>query len=166
LAAYFTAQDESAAAARLAILEIRDRFGRPGHCDFIPVEQMPLTETGEIDRNQLRALISRAAERSPARAAPRTETERLLATIWQAVLGVPEVGIHDNFFELGGDSLLATQLISHLRQKLALELPLRAPFEKPTVAGLARHIEILRLAATELQVMADIESGDREEGRL
>src|SRR5262249_24165086 len=30
LTAYFTAPDETAAAARLATLEIRDRFGRPG----------------------------------------------------------------------------------------------------------------------------------------
>ena len=72
--------------------------------------------------------------------APRTETEQVLAGIWEDVLGIQPVGIHDDFHQLGGHSLLALQVLSRLRQALGSELPLRAVFDAPTVALLAMRI--------------------------
>ncbi len=72
--------------------------------------------------------------------APRNEPEMQIAEVWQDMLGIDQVGCFDNFFELGGDSLLATQLISHLGDMFQIELPLRALFEAPTVADLAVSI--------------------------
>ncbi|MEH2158022.1 type I polyketide synthase [Nostoc sp.] len=57
--------------------------------------------------------------------APTNELEKQITEIWQEVLGVGEIGIYDNFYELGGDSLIATQLISRLRERFPVELPLR-----------------------------------------
>ncbi|MFN6559108.1 MAG: beta-ketoacyl synthase N-terminal-like domain-containing protein [Nostoc sp. ChiSLP01] len=57
--------------------------------------------------------------------APTNELEKQITEIWQEVLGVGEIGIYDNFYELGGDSLIATQLVSRLRAKFPVELPLR-----------------------------------------
>lgn len=87
----------------------------------------------EIDREQLAATERRAS----AEVAPSNELERRIASIWQEVLSVPEVGIHDNFFELGGDSLLAVQLFSNIEQTFGKNLPLATLFRAPTVEQLA-----------------------------
>lgn len=68
--------------------------------------------------------------------APRSALEERLAGLFQEMLGVDRVGIHDNFFDLGGNSLVATQLISRLREQFDVGLTLRALFESPTVAEL------------------------------
>jgi acyl carrier protein len=60
----------------------------------------------------------------------------------QDLLGIEKVGIYDNFFELGGHSLLAIQIISRLREKFQMDIPMREfLFESPTVAGIAKIIE-------------------------
>ena len=70
-----------------------------------------------------------------------TQTEEILITIWQELLGITPIGIHDNFFELGGHSLLAIQLISQLRGLFELEISAQKLFDTPTVAKLAEHID-------------------------
>ncbi len=73
--------------------------------------------------------------------APSTSTERRVAAIWEEVLAISKVGIHDDFSELGGDSLLATQVVTRLRQEFQIELPLQYLFEAPTIASLAAFID-------------------------
>jgi acyl transferase domain-containing protein/SAM-dependent methyltransferase len=72
---------------------------------------------------------------------PRTPTERDLAEIWGAQLGVDKVGIHDRFFDLGGHSLLAVQVSSEIRDKFQIELPVLKLFQAPSVGELAVVID-------------------------
>jgi hypothetical protein len=72
---------------------------------------------------------------------PATPTEATIASIWQQVLGLTQVGIHDSFFELGGHSLDATRAVSRLNQELHAAVSLREFFECPTVAGLALRVD-------------------------
>jgi NAD(P)-dependent dehydrogenase (short-subunit alcohol dehydrogenase family)/acyl carrier protein len=81
--------------------------------------------------------------------APVDDVELNLASTWQELLGVEQVGIHDNFFELGGHSLLAIQIVSRLRESFNIELSIRHFFESPTIAMLAQIIQRSRESASE-----------------
>jgi thioesterase domain-containing protein/acyl carrier protein len=71
---------------------------------------------------------------------PRTETERLLAGMWENLLAVKAVSIRDNFFELGGDSLLAARLFAEIEKKTGRNIPLATLFHSPTVEALSHSL--------------------------
>ena len=92
--------------------------------------------------------------------------EKKLARIWSKALNRERIGTHDNFFVLGGYSLLATRVISRLRDTFHIEIPLRAIFEKPTVAGLAELIETVLWASDMKNNTTDVETHDEEIGEI
>lgn len=108
---------------------------------FVQVKEFPLNTNGKIDRNALPAPGPDTDEQGRQFTAPRNETEAQLASIWGEVLQLKSISVHDNFFTLGGHSLLAIQVISRVRSKFAIELPLRSLFENPTIAELSPVIE-------------------------
>ena len=109
---------------------------------FTPLENIPRLPSGKVDRKALPEPTPQESE-EVAHAAPETRHEKLLAGIWQDVLGRSDVGIHHHFFDLGGHSLKATQVVARLRQKEGLDLPVRVVFEAPTIARLAAHLGAL-----------------------
>src|SRR6202034_856293 len=92
---------------------------------LVALDALPLTANGKLDRGALPEPVVEPASA----VAPRTPTERQVAAIWGAVLGVALPGVSDNFFDLGGHSLLATRVIAQVREAFGVELPLRAIFE-------------------------------------
>jgi acyl transferase domain-containing protein len=104
--------------------------------------------------DQLDAAVSPVAQypRPPLMApfvAPRNEIEQIIAEVWQAALGVEQVGVYDDFVELGGHSLLATQVTFRLREIFPVDLSLQHFFQANTVAQLAEMIDELLITAVE-----------------
>ncbi|MBZ4420207.1 non-ribosomal peptide synthetase [Myxococcus sp. RHSTA-1-4] len=106
---------------------------------FVPLATLPLAPTGKVDRKALPA--PRVEGTQAGHVAPRTAMEQVVAGVFGPLLGMERVGSDGHFFELGGHSLLATQAVSRLREVVGRELPVRALFEAPTVAQLARRLE-------------------------
>lgn len=135
---------------------------------FIELDELPLSPNGKVDRRALPAPNVVKPESALTLVEPRTPTEKRLAGIWVEVLEIDRVGIHDNFFfTLGGNSLLATQVMTRIRDAFQVELPLRHFFETPTIAHLAVAIaeklaldsdsEMLTQALAELEHLSEDE---------
>jgi mycobactin phenyloxazoline synthetase len=123
---------------------------------LVPVDELPLTANGKVDRRALTALT--AAERGEAAyAEPQTSLERVLARIVAEVLGRERVGADADFFALGGDSVLATTVIARLREALdTTALPVRVLFAERTVARVCRRFTELEEAPGRLEAVAAI----------
>jgi amino acid adenylation domain-containing protein len=106
---------------------------------FVWLPRLPLSRNGKVDRKQLPS-PDPAETRERQYVPPQTTVEQKLAKIWEKVLRVDQVGSLDNFFQLGGHSLLATQMIARARDEFRLDVPMRAFFREPTIAGLGKII--------------------------
>ena len=129
---------------------------------FVPIERLPLTPSGKVDRQALRSPAGRSRTREEDFVAPRDPTEQAVATIWGQVLGVDDLGAHDDFFERGGHSLLAMQVVSRIRDWFGVELPIQTLFDSPSVAEFA---EVLAKAPESARSTLTIPHLDRESHR-
>src|SRR5207244_12415617 len=71
---------------------------------------------------------------------PRTIVEAVLVDTFGTLLNLERVSINDSFFDLGGNSLQAMQLITRLREDLAVDVDVTAIFLAPTAAQLAAFL--------------------------
>ncbi|WP_375772564.1 non-ribosomal peptide synthase/polyketide synthase [Archangium gephyra] len=115
---------------------------------FVSLEALPLTTSGKVDRKALPSPSGSGSASSSEYVAPRSDTEKRLASIWSEVLHVDLVGLHDDFMSLGGHSLLATQVISRIRSSFGVELPLRSLFESTTLQALAEQLDAANASQT------------------
>jgi thioesterase domain-containing protein len=109
---------------------------------LVPLEALPLTHNGKIDRAALPVPDGGREQSAAPFEAPRDDLERSLAETWGRVLRLPteQIGVHDSFFDLGGDSLKAFTVVSQLRRRLAVDLPLAAFLADPTIGGLSGSV--------------------------
>jgi amino acid adenylation domain-containing protein len=122
---------------------------------FIPIPRVPLTPNGKLDERALPDPADHFSVATDTDVAPRNEVEEWLVEVWAELLNRDRVSVTANFFALGGHSLLATRLVSRVNAYYELHVPLRAFFEKPTIADLANLIETIIMA--EISAMDDAE---------
>ena len=108
--------------------------------EFKVHDRFPVTPSGKLDRKAI-CETSVTNETSTSHTAPRTETEKRIATIWKDCLDLDNVDIFSDFFELGGHSLKAVQVMTRLEKETGQRLPLTALFEYATVEKLAKLVD-------------------------
>jgi amino acid adenylation domain-containing protein len=124
---------------RLALHHKLPRYMHPGA--IVVMDEFPMTLGNKTDRRALPVPEQLPRTVDTQYEAPRTPVEALLADLLTDALALQEVGIHDDFFEIGGNSLLAMDLLAHVRSVLCVDLPVEQFFGNATVAGLAEMVE-------------------------
>ncbi|HEU4423666.1 MAG TPA: amino acid adenylation domain-containing protein [Pilimelia sp.] len=106
---------------------------------YAVLAKLPLTANGKVDRRALPSVpaVTGAANGAP----PRDPTQIALAGLWRRLLRVDAVAARDDFFSLGGNSLLATRLTFEVAEAFGVRLPIRAVYDRRTLAGLAAEID-------------------------
>ncbi|MGW1712285.1 amino acid adenylation domain-containing protein [Streptomyces sp. NPDC002156] len=102
--------------------------------------RLPLTGSGKIDRNAL-ARTAMVPEPRTQKAPNGSSLERVIAAVWQRVLGVAAVSAHDDVFDLGAQSLQAIQVANRLGVELRREVKVAWLFQHPTPAELAAFLQ-------------------------
>jgi amino acid adenylation domain-containing protein len=105
---------------------------------FVPLDAVPLTVNGKVDRARLPAPV---ADDSSESVTPTGMFEELIASIWSEVLGREQVSADDDFFALGGHSLVALRVVARLKKELGLAVRTKKVYEYPKLHDLARYVE-------------------------
>jgi acyl carrier protein len=118
---------------------------------YTVLDALPLTNNGKVNRREL-PVPANLWQKSTVYVMPQTESERLIARVWQSILKLEKIGIDDNFFELGGNSLLMVKTQVKLQEILEREIPIVEMFKSPTINLFAKYLsqEQARKTATEL----------------
>src|SRR4029079_16882715 len=107
---------------------------------FVPLEALPLTPNGTLDRQALPSPDGARQETATPFEAPATELERKLAGIFRQLLGLNEIGVDDNFFDLGANYLMMLHVVEKIRAELGIKMSLVRLFEFTTLRSLAGAI--------------------------
>ncbi|GAA4986607.1 hypothetical protein GCM10025734_10970 [Kitasatospora paranensis] len=153
LAGYVVAPSFDPAALRAWCAERLPQYAVPS--DFTALDALPVTSSGKLDRAALPDPRPDRAAGGAAYVEPRTDDERVIASVWADVLGVDRVGIDDGFFDLGGHSLLATMAVSRVAERLGRDVELRTLFENPRIREFGPLVAAARPAAGAAVVPVD-----------
>ena len=119
---------------------------------YIPCARLPLTNSGKLDRKQLRAMASSITESqiamfrlsgSTSGQEPSTETAKMLASLWESILNLAPgaVGMNAQFFRMGGDSIAAIRLVTAARSK-GINLTVAGIFQNATLAEMCKYAPV------------------------
>lgn len=109
---------------------------------FVFLEQMPLTPSGKLDRQNLPVPQRSLSLLNAKQVLPGTETQQQIARVWQDVLQLDQISIDRNFFEVGGTSLLLLYVYEKLTEIFGDRLnSIATLFQYSTIETLAQHLD-------------------------
>jgi len=109
---------------------------------FIPVEKIPLTPNGKVDKKTLQEAVQGQQQLKSAVVLPGNDLQKSIAHLWKQILNLDTVSIYDNFFDLGGTSLDNIILNSQLRERLNRDIPIVEMYRNPTIGSFARYLDL------------------------
>ena len=115
---------------------------------LVALKSVPLTSNGKLDTRALPDIDPDIA--SEQYVEPVTTAEQEMCKIWQAVLGLPRVGITDDFFKIGGSSILAIQVTSLTNKTLGYNIKVADLFSRKSIAKLLEHLQVAEAESTSL----------------
>lgn len=106
------------------------------------VPELPLTPSGKTDRVALAGMAPAENDADGTTVVqPHTEVEVEIAAIWSSVLDRPVNDVTSTLYSLGGQSLQAVRIISEIRRRFGVRIPVRGFLSAPTVAALAERVD-------------------------
>ncbi|WP_323119076.1 amino acid adenylation domain-containing protein [Burkholderia alba] len=102
---------------------------------FGTLDALPMTRNGKVDRKSLPEIATEAARVVEP---PRDALDEQIVDLWREQCGGIAIGIDDNFFDIGGDSIKA------IRVARALDMPVMALFDAPTIRACADYLRTAR----------------------
>lgn len=105
---------------------------------FMQLEELPTTSTGKLDK---KSLPEPKFENVIEYVAPTNEIEAIVTEVFQACLGVEQVGIEDSFFEIGGNSLTATKVVNMLEHQFEIKIAVTDIFKYKVPKLIGKHIQ-------------------------
>lgn len=141
---------------------------------LIPIDKLPLTTSGKMDRRVLAALpldrsASSAARQQIEQTEPMTEMELHTQAIWEEVLNfegdhlndpqesAPLVTRDTDFFHVGGTSMLLLEMRAQIKRQLGLSVPLMRLFEHSTLGAMASLLAAQEAKRANLTARAHID---------
>ncbi|MEU0479237.1 amino acid adenylation domain-containing protein [Streptosporangium sp. NPDC006013] len=109
----------------------------------VRLAELPLNESGKVDRRALTEPGHVDARRDTAHPTPASSVEGRLVELWAEILRLDAGSVRptDSFFDLGGHSLMAIRLSARVQTEFGVELPLRRLLDNSTPAALGRLVE-------------------------
>jgi non-ribosomal peptide synthetase-like protein len=108
---------------------------------LVPLMAFPLLTSGKVDRKALPYPVS--GDQAPARelSLPRNALEAAIYATWQKRFDTADISITDDFFDIGGNSLLASLIVSELRQQPDFQgLSVKEMYTQRTIEALAASV--------------------------
>ncbi|WP_133054701.1 non-ribosomal peptide synthetase, partial [Niastella populi] len=154
LVAYITSRSEqNTSDLRNYLKQTLPEYMLPAY--FVQLEAMPLTANGKIDKKLLPSPEGLGLTSGVEYVAPRTEQEKILVSVWSAVLKREGIGIRDSFYNLGGDSIKSIQVVARLKHQ-GYRLKVEHLLRTPVLEELARLMELTTQLTDQREVSGEV----------